>query len=344
MFVQRFVIACLLLSAPHLAAQVNATGTIAGHVTDPGGAIVPNATVKVTEERTGVSETVVSSTDGYYTVPFLKSGVYTVEVSAPGFSTAIAKGLSLDIQQVVEQNFKLQVGAVQQQVNVESTTPLLNTESMEVGNVIGQTSIEQLPLNGRNFSQLALLVPGTTPVPVGGIRQTGGGNETKRDGAEITTSGGRGSFNIFLIDGLDDREQSVGTLKIFPNLESIAEFKMQVANTDAQFATGAAVVNVITRSGTNGLHGSAFEYLRNQLFDARGFFDGVKPPFQQNQFGGAIGGAIKKNKMFFFADYQGQRVHSSATSISSEPTAAMRSGNFAGVATVYDPDSYNAAT
>src|ERR1051326_2464106 len=205
--VQRFVLVCLLVSAAPLRAQVNAAGTFAGQVTDPGGASVPHATIRITEERTGVSESVITSAAGYYTAPFLKPGIYTVEVSAPGFSSLVAKGLTLDIQQVVQQNFKLQVGAVQQQVTVESTAPLLNTESMEVGNVIGQTSIEQLPLNGRNFSQLALLVPGTTPGPVGGIRQTGGGNETKRDGAEITTSGGRGSFNMFMIDGLDDRDQ-----------------------------------------------------------------------------------------------------------------------------------------
>ena len=331
------------MSVP-LWAQVNATGTISGQVTDPGGAAVPNATVKVTMENTGVSETRISGANGYYTASFLKAGAYTIEVSAPGFSTAIAKGLNLDIQQVLQQNFKLQVGAIQQQVTVESATPLLNTESVEVGNVISQTAIDQLPLNGRNFSQLALLVPGTTPGPVGGIRQTKGGNETQRDGAEITTSGARGSFNLFTIDGLDDRDQVVGTIKIFPNLESIGEFKIQVANTDAEFATGGAVINVITRSGSNQIHGSAFEFLRNQKFDARGFFDGQKPPFQQNLFGGSVGGPIRKNKTFFFADYQGQRVHSSATAIASEPTPAMRSGNYTGVATIYDPNTYSSST
>ncbi|HEY3840031.1 MAG TPA: carboxypeptidase-like regulatory domain-containing protein, partial [Bryobacteraceae bacterium] len=291
MSLRRFAIVCALLNAP-LWAQVNATGTISGQVTDPGGAAVPNATIKVTMESTGVSETRSSGANGYYTVSLLKAGTYTVEASAQGFSTSIAKGLSVDIQQVLQQNFKLQVGAVQQEVNVESTAPLLNTESVEVGNVINQTSIDQLPLNGRNFSQLALLVPGTTPGPVGGIRQTKGGNETQRDGAEITTSGARGSFNLFMIDGLDDRDQVVGTIKVFPNLESIGEFKIQVANTDAEFATGGAVVNVITRSGSNQLHGSAFEFLRNQALDARGFFDGQKPPFQENIFGGSIGGPI----------------------------------------------------
>jgi hypothetical protein len=334
-----------LLLAGRLSAQVNATGTFSGQVTDAAGAAVPNATVKVTGENTGLTVSRTTGPEGYYTISLLKPGVYSIEVSASGFSTDIAKGLTLNVQQVVTQDFKLQVGAVQQQVNVESTAPLLNAESMDVGNVITQTSIDQLPLNGRNFSQLALLVPGTTPGPVGGIRQTGGGNETKRDGAEITTSGARGSFNLFMIDGLDDRDQVVGTIKVFPNLESIGEFKIQVANTDAEFATGGAVVNVISRSGTNQLHGSAFEFIRNQLFDARGFFDGQKAQYQQNQFGGSIGGAIKKNKTFFFADYQGQRLHSAAaTAIVSEPTAAMRSGNFNGVATVYDPTTYDAST
>lgn len=342
--VRSTAILCAVLSIARLAAQVNASGTFSGQVTDPGGAAVPNAVVKITGENTGVTLTRTTGPDGYYTIPLLKPGIYSIEVSAPGFSTGVAKGLTLDVAQVATQDFKLQVGAIQQQVNVESTAPLLNTETQEVSDVITQTSIEQLPLNGRNFSQLALLVPGTTPGPVGGIRQTGGGNETKRDGAEITTSGGRGSFNMFMIDGLDDRDQVVGTIKIFPNLESIAEFKIQVANTDAQFATGAAVVNVITRSGSNDLHGSAFEFIRNQLFDARGFFDGQKAQFQQNQFGGSIGGPIKKNKTFFFTDYQGQRLHTAAaTAIVSEPTAAMRSGDFNGVATVYDPTTYNAS-
>jgi hypothetical protein len=343
MSLQRFALVCALMSAAPVWAQVNATGTISGQVTDPGGASVPNATVKVTEQNTGVSETVTSGGDGYYTVPLLKPGVYSVEVTATGFNTEVAKDLNLDIQRVVQQDFKLQVGAIQQQVNVEGMAALLNTESVEVGNVINQTSIDQLPLNGRNFSQLALLVPGTTPGPVGGIRQSQGGNETQRDGAEITTSGARGSYNLFTIDGLDDRDQVVGTIKIFPNLESIGEFKMQVANTDAEFATGGAVVNVVTRSGTNGFHGSAFEFLRNQDLDSRGYFDGVKAPFRQNLFGGSIGGPIKKNKTFFFADYQGQRKHTATTTIDSEPTAAMRSGNYNGVATVYDPSTYVAS-
>ena len=347
------ILVCVSVLAGNLSGQVNATGTFSGQVTDAAGAAVPNAQVKITSAETGVAVSRSTSGDGYYTAPLLKPGVYSIEVTAPGFGAEIAKNLTLQIQQVVQQDFKLQVGGVQQEITVEGGATLLNTESTEVGSVITQTSIEQLPLNGRNFAQLGLLVPGTTPGPVGGIRQTNGGNETRRGGAEITTSGARGTFNLFMIDGLDDREQSVGTLKVFPNLESIGEFKVQVGNSDAEFATGGAVVNVITRSGSNQIHGSAFEFLRNQHFDARMFFDAQKPPFQENQFGAAIGGPIRKNKTFFFADYQGQRVHSSATAISSEPTANMRGGDFNGIPIsaanqtpikIYDPATYDAAT
>src|SRR5260370_3904576 len=278
---------CVSVLAGSLSGQVNATGPFSGQVTDAAGAAVPNAQVKITSQETGVAVSRSTSGDGYYTAPLLKPGVYSIEVTAPGFSAELAKNLTLQIQQVVQRDFKLQVGGVQQEITVEGGATLLNTESTEVGSVITQTSIEQLPLNGRNFAQLGLLVPGTTPRPVGGIRQTNGGNETRRGGADITTSGGRGTFNLFMIDGLDDREQSVGTLKVFPNLESIGEFKVQVGNSRAEFATGGAVVNVITRSGSNQFHGSAFEFLRNQAFDARMFFDAQKPPIPENHFGRA---------------------------------------------------------
>jgi outer membrane receptor protein involved in Fe transport len=278
-------------------------------------------------------------------VPLLKPGIYSIEVSAAGFATVTSENITLQIQQVAQEDFKMQVGAVETQVTVEGGAPLLNTESTEVGNVINQESTEELPLNGRNFSQLGLLVPGTSPGPVGGIRTQGNGNETQRAGAEINADGARGSFNLFMIDGLDDRDQSVGTVKVFPNLESIEEFKVQVGNYDAQFGSGGAVVNVITRSGGNQIHGSVFEFLRNKDLNSRQFFDATEPPFQQNQFGFAVGGPIIRNKTFFFGDYQGLRIHTSSTSILSAPTAAMRNGDFSSYpAVIYDPATYNSAT
>ncbi len=330
---------------PRLAAQANATATFSGQITDQTGAVVGGATIKVTDQQTGIVVTRKTSADGNYTVPLLKPGTYSIEVSATGFATMVRKDITLQIQQVAQEDFKMQVGAVEQQVTVEGGAPLLNTATTEIGNVLNQESTQQLPLNGRNFAQLGLLVPGTAPGPVGGIRTQGNGNETQRAGAEIVADGARGSFNLFMIDGLDDRDQSVGTVKVFPNLESIEEFKVQVGNYDAQFASGGAVVNVITRSGGNQIHGSAFEFLRNKDLNSRQFFDAIAPPFQQNQFGFAVGGPIIRNKTFFFGDYQGLRIHSSSTSILSEPTAAMRAGDFSSYpSTIYNPATYNAST
>jgi len=331
--------------ASNVFAQVNATATFSGQVTDQTGAPIGNATVKITSQDTGAVISHQTSSDGNYTVPLLKAGAYSIQVTAPGFAPITRKNITLQIQQVGQEDFALQVGGIEQEVTVEGGAPLLNTETTELGNVINQEATEQLPLNGRNFSQLGYLVPGTNQGAPGGIRTQGNGNETQRAGAEIIADGARGSFNLFMIDGLDDRDQSVGTVKVFPNLESIEEFKVQIGNYDAEFASGGAVVNVITRSGSNAIHGSAFEFLRNDDLDSRQFFDASEPPLRQNQFGFAVGGPIVKNKLFFFGDYQGLDIHSSSTTIRSVPTAALRAGNFNGYpATIYDPSTYNATT
>jgi len=328
-----------------LEGQVNATGSFSGLITDPAGKAVVKARIQLTDQQTGITIAKLSEPEGYYVFPLVKPGIYSLEVTAPGFAVVSRRGLVLQIQEVIQQDFQLQVAGAQQKITVTGASPLLNAETTEVGNVISERTTQQLPLNGRNFSQLALLVPGTNPGPIGGIRTQGNGNETQRAGAEVIADGSRGSFNLFLIDGLDDRDQSVGTIKVFPNLESIQEFKVQVGNYDAEFASGGAVVNVITRSGSNQFHGSAFEFLRNSDLDARQFFDAKKPQFQQNQLGGAIGGPIRKNKAFFFADYQGLRLHTAATSILSEPTSAMRGGDFSSYpAVIFDPTTYNSTT
>lgn len=337
--------ATVLLSIAPISAQVNATGTVAGQVTDPSGKAVPNAQVRLVDQQTGIEVTKRTGSAGHYAFPLVKPGIYSIKVNASGFADATRPDLVLEIDQTVQQDLTMQISGASTQIVVSGAAPLLNTETTEVGNVIMQHTVQQLPLNGRNFSQLALLVPGTNPGPVGGIRTQGSGNETQRAGAEVIADGSRGSFNLFLIDGLDDRDQSVGTLKVFPTLEGIEEFKVQVGNYDAGFASGGAVVNVITRSGGNQFHGSAFEFLRNSDLDARRFFDAAKPQFQQNQFGGAIGGPIRTNKTFFFADYQGLRVHSAASSILTVPTVPMRTGDFSAYpAVIYNPNSYNAAT
>ena len=346
----RVLMTCLLLSVlvgAAVTANAQANGTISGHVTDSTGASIASASVVIKETQTGVATSITTNDGGFYSVTQLKPGIYSIQVKTRGFKVAISSNLTLEVAQVLQQDFHLEVGDVQQQVEVSTSAPLLNTETTDLGNVIERTPMIQLPLNGRNFSQLALLVPGTNAGEVGGTRSTGNGNETQRAGANVVADGARATFNTYLIDGLNDNDQLIGTIKVFPNIEDVQEFKVQIGNYDAGYLGGGAVINATTASGSNKLHGSAFEFLRNNALDTRQYFDapGVIPPYKQNQFGGSIGGPIRKDKMFFFGDYQGLRVHQSFSSIVSEPTAAMRAGNFSAVSNgIYDPATYNSST
>ncbi|MCS6952552.1 MAG: TonB-dependent receptor [Bryobacteraceae bacterium] len=334
----------LIACAGATLAQVT-TGTITGRVTDPSGAAVPKAEVTVTEQNTGLSQRTETGDTGRYTVPLLKPGTYTVTVKAPGFSTSVRRDLILQIQQTLDVDVQLAVGEVAQEITVFGGAPLVQTSTSDVGNVIPMDRIQQLPLNGRNFSQLALLAPGTNPGPVGGIRTQGAGNETQRAGAEIIANGGRGSFTNFMIDGIDNRDQTVATIKVFPAVEAIYEFKIQTSNYDAEFAGGGAVVNVITRSGSNQFHGSVFEFLRNSKLDARRFFDPGKPGFRHNQFGFALGGPIVRNKTFFFGDYAGFRSRREETFLLSVPSVPERSGDFSQSPNrIFDPLTFDPAT
>ena len=341
------ILLLLVLVGAAATANAQANGTISGHVTDATGAGIAKASVVIKETQTGVATFINTNDSGFYSVTQLKPGIYSVQVKSGSFKAAISSNLTLVVAQVLQQDFQLQVGDVSQQVEVAASAPLLNTEATDLGNVIERAPMIQLPLNGRNFSQLALLVPGTNAGEVGGTRSTGNGNETQRAGANIVANGARATFNTYLIDGLNNNDQLIGTIKVFPNIEGIQEFKVQIGNYDAQYMSGGAVINVTTASGSNQFHGSAFEFVRNDALNAREYFDapGLIPPYKQNQFGGSFGGPIRKDKMFFFADYQGLRLHQSFSSIVSEPTAAMRAGDFSALSNViYDPATYNSST
>src|SRR5215469_13150548 len=345
---RRVLTICLLLwvlVGATVMANAQANGTISGHVTDAMGASIANASIVIKETQTGVAISTNTNDAGFYSVTQLKPGIYSIQVTSRGFNMVISSNLTLQVAQVLQQDFHLQVGDVKQQVEVSASAPLLNTETTDLGNVIDRAPITQLPLNGRNFAQLALLVPGTNPGEMGGTRSTGNGNETQRAGANVVADGARATFNTYLIDGLNDNDQLIGTIKVFPNIEAVQEFKVQIGNYDAGYMGGGAVINVTTASGSNKLHGSAFEFLRNDALNAREYFDapGVIPPYKQNQFGGSISGPIRKDKMFFFGDYQGLRLHQSFSSIVSEPTAAMRAGDFSALSKgISDPASHTA--
>ncbi len=295
------VLLAFLLSFP--AAAQNTTGTISGLITDPSKAAVPGAEVTVTNENTGLRRAVKTNEDGVFRIPFLPIGLYSVQAKKEGFRSEIQKDIQLEILQVRTVDFTLQLGAVSETVTVESTSPLLEAETSQAGEVIKTEQVTNLPLGRRNFMQLTFLAPMATPA-TRDFRST----EIGRGSAVPASAGQRPEQNNYQIDGIDNRENGRSSYAISPPVDSISEFKVQTGLAPAEFGKGGGtIVNVVTRSGSNNYHGSAYEFLRNNAFDARPYFSSAKSPLKLNQFGGALGGPIKTDKLFFFGNYEGLR-------------------------------------
>ncbi|MFN7945284.1 MAG: TonB-dependent receptor [Blastocatellia bacterium] len=282
------------------------TATLTGTVTDSGGAALPNVKVVATNQGTRLEYTAVTSASGIYTVPFLPVGTYVVTVEATGFKKLVSNEIKLEINQTARVDLTLQVGAVSEQVTVEGVAPVLQTENVTVGNVISGNTTTNLPLNGRNFQQLTLLVPGTINPNPGGFTAVGQGAQGRP-----YVNGNREQGNAFLLDGISVDETIDNRIGYKPNVDAIAEFRVETSNSSAEFGnvTG-ATVNATLKSGTNDFHGNVFEFLRNDAFDAQTWTNNrngvkTKPKLRQNVFGGTFGGPIIRNKFFFFADYQG---------------------------------------
>lgn len=320
---------CLLFVLA-LNAQVD-TGTILGTVRDNSGAIVVNATVAVKNEGTDFSQSVVTNSTGTFIVTPLKIGKYSVEVESAGFKKEKRIGLELNIQQQLVVDFNLQVGNVTTEVDVTAASPILQTENGSVGQVINSQVVNDLPLNGRNYTFLARLVPGATVgQPEGrGLNANGW----------FAANGTRPAQNNYLLDGIDNNTNDVDFLAgaayvVKPPIDAIGEFKLQTSSFSAEFGrAGGAVLNATLKSGTNQFHGSAWEFLRNDKLDANDFFlnaDGQqRGSFKQNQFGATTGGPIIKNKTFFFADYEGTRIRQSNPETGyTVPTLAERSSGY----------------
>ena len=311
-------ILCLTISPLHAQEQF---ASIAGLVTDPTGAVIPGAVVTVTNERTGVKNTVETNAEGYYTVTSLIPGTYDVAVSKAGFSSVTRVGANLDVAQNARIDVALTLGQVSQQIEVTASGTLLNTETAEVGNVVPQSGIDQLPLNGRLYLQLATFTPGVYADNLGGnffgIPQT-----------TVTVNGMRDSATAYFIDGANVMEQFFSGSSITPPPDAIQEFKVLTNDMSARYGAGGAIINAVLKSGTNSFHGNAYEFLRNDALDARNFFAPTTPKLEQNQFGASFGGPIVKNKTFFFADYQGTRIIQGQTFVSAVPTALERAGIF----------------
>lgn len=340
---------CGLLSlATALFAQVE-RGTISGTVHDASGAVVPGANVTVKNVNTGTAVSAITNQAGEYVAPNLIPGEYSVTASHTGFSTITLTGIILHVDERVAMSVTITVGELTQQVEVGAATPLLQTESTSVGNVITRREVSELPLNGRSVYQLAYLNPGVTAaIPTQNANNTSI-PDNARAAQGLSVNGQRQSNNTFILDGVYNNQINQGLIAILPPLEAVQEFVVETSNFMPEIGRGGGVVNVTLKSGTNTFHGQAFEFLRNSALDARNFFDYTTPRrlpnFVQNQFGGAFGGPIKKNKTFFFVDYQGFRQRQGQSFVATVPSPGIRQGNFAGTARpIYDPATYNAAT
>jgi hypothetical protein len=306
-------------------------GRILGRVADPSGAVLANVKVTATNEATGVSQETQTSGTGDYGFPQVAVGVYRLEFDLAGFKKNVQRGVNLDLNQVITLNMIMQIGETKETVEVTSEAPLVDTTSTQLGAVMDQRQVAGLPLNARDTYQLLQLQPGVQGV--GGSDLFYGSNQS----GAVSVNGGRGRSNNFNVNGGDGNDLFVNSPAIQPTPDSIAEFRVLSNTFDAEYGRNSgAVINVVTKSGTNNWHGSVYEFLRNQSLNAKGYLDLRRADDKQNQFGGTFGGPIKKDRTFFFASYEGRRVvHGISSDPVIVPTAAERAGDFS--ATPFDP-------
>ena len=316
----------------------------------------------IREVNQGTANSYVTDETGSYTAPFLTPGTYAVEVNVQGFRRWRREGVILQVNQRARVDVTLEVGGIEETTTVTAEAPLLRTDSSEVGTVIEERAIKELPLNGRNFATLVYLTPGITPGQAN-ENLSGASTFNPRGASNFNALGHQANANAWLIDGIDNNEYTFNTVIIAPSVEQVREFKVLSGVFSAEFGRGAGVVSVATKSGSNLLHGTVFEYLRDDAFDARNFFvrkvpqaDGSlvkdpKPPLNRHQFGAAAGGPLVlpglydgHNRTFFFADYAGLNEKRGQVFVNTVPTALTRTGNFSdfreangNLITIYDP-------
>jgi hypothetical protein len=305
-------------------------GTITGTVTDPSGAAVGSVQVQVTNQITGQQRSATTQDNGTYIIPQLPPGQYSVTVEKQGFAKETQSNVQLLVNQSATLDFKLSVAAVSETVEVTAAPAQLNTTNATLGDVVQHQQIVDLPLNGRNFTQLALMTPGAAP------QESGQQNAfTVKQGAGAispSVDGQRGQQNNFTMDGLLNNNIYTNTWAISPPPDALQEFNVQTHITDAQFAiSSGANINIVSRSGSNEFHGAAWAFLRNDVLDARNFFDNTKPPYRQNQYGVVFGGPVIKNNTWFSAYWEGFRSVQSLNNFAGVPTQAMQNGDFSAV-------------
>ncbi len=329
--------------------QAGTSGTITGTVTDQTGAGIPGATLTLTDLGTNTVRTAKSGSGGVYDFTNLPPASYDLTVTMQGFETFKISNVKLDVAANRRIDAKLSVGSVTQSVTVQATPPVLNTEDASTGQVIGEQSVNELPLNGRDFQQLQLLTPGTISTTNYQTQEglAGGASVLAVNSTMNVANGGRGGAVLFLIDGAEDTNQNGRSLIYRPSIDEIDQFKEQTADMSAQYGYGSSVVNVSIKSGTNHIHGTVYEFLRNSVTDSRSYFAQYVEPYKQSQFGGTVGGPViipklynGKDKTFWFLSYEGLQVAQANTEIATVPTALERTGDFSQYpAPIYDPAS-----
>ena len=333
------LLGAVLLGLSGLLAQAP-TASVTGTVSDPSGAVIGGANVTLANSTTGFNRSMATNSEGVYNFAAVPIGTYTLTIEAKGFPKQIRENLELQVGQVARIDSVLQVGNVAESIRVEGGAPLLQTETTEIGTVIENKRIVELPLNGRNYLQLASLIPGATtngPASSQGQQRMGG----IRNSFALNVSGQRVHFNHFTLDGMENTDPNFNTYLLLPSIDALAEFKVEAGTFGAEYGRAIAQINVSTKAGTNEFHGAAFEFLRNSELDAKNYFDRGNapiPPFKRNQFGGTVSGPIRKNKLFFMFSYDGLRERKALTQTGVVPTAAFRAGNLSSVSSpVYDP-------
>ena len=300
------------------------TGVIRGTVTDPSGAVIGSAKVTAILQGTNTNRTTTSDSRGEYVLPTLAVGKYTIEIEAPGFKKYVNRDLDVTIGHVIVADAALELGEVSQVITAEAKAALVETSSTQLGAVVNETTVTNLPLNERDTYQLLQLQPGVQSQQ--GYDLFAGSEKA----GVVSVNGGRGRSNNFNVNGGDGNDQFMGVPAIQPSPDTIQEFRVLTNTFDAEFGRNSgAVVNVVTKGGTNNFHGNLFEFFRNRALNTRGFFDSEKPDFKQNQFGGTFGGPIKKDRTFFFGSYEERHVVQGISSdLVTVPTAAERTGDF----------------
>jgi hypothetical protein len=315
----------LIAFASTMSLRAQSTATLRGTVNDQSAASVPNATIVAHNENTGVESSTQSDDTGQFQIPALFVGPYRLTVTAAGFQTAVITGITLDVASTVVQNVQLKVGSTQQQVTITGEAPVIEATTITVGQTIEEKTVQEIPLNGRHFVDLGLLIPGTVTPPQNGFLTA----PLRGQGSfAINTAGQREDTTNFMINGINLNDELQNQISFQPSINTVQEFKVDNSTFSAEYGhNSGSVVNIATRNGTNALHGELFEFFRNEKLDARNFFTffpATKPPFKRNNFGADVGGPIAKNRAFFYASYEGLRQRQGISISTAVPTDAQR--------------------